>query len=143
MLLPMVPNVTFSGYGFVPLPPYLERERPPPMWQGQTLFGVGFCNTGGQNGLPRGLDLAPSESAYFSAKFGLPWLHLRPPGLGLTSLGPEVAFFHPKGFPVVLPAALYLGFLEPELVPIVSEASTFRNAVRSGRPLWALSMWDV
>jgi hypothetical protein len=27
-LLPMVPNVTFSGYGFVPLLPYLKRERP-------------------------------------------------------------------------------------------------------------------
>jgi hypothetical protein len=38
--------------------------------------------------------------------------------------GAEVAFSHPKVFPVVLPAAPYLGFLEPDLFPIVSEAST-------------------
>jgi hypothetical protein len=29
-------------------------------------------------------------------KIPLPWLHLRPPELGLTLLGPEVAFFRPK-----------------------------------------------
>jgi hypothetical protein len=29
MLLPMVPNATYFGYGFVPLPPYLEQNNHP------------------------------------------------------------------------------------------------------------------
>jgi hypothetical protein len=49
-LLPMVPNVTFSGYGFVPL---LSGARTAtPMWQ--ELSGVGILQRLGQNGLPRG-----------------------------------------------------------------------------------------
>ena len=51
-LLPMEPNVTFSGYGFVPLLPYLERERPPLC--GKNSLELGSCNAWGQNGLPRG-----------------------------------------------------------------------------------------
>jgi hypothetical protein len=55
-LLPMVPNVTFSGYKFVPLLPYLERERPP--LHGKNSLELGSCNAWGQNGLPRGLEMS-------------------------------------------------------------------------------------
>ena len=41
-LLPMVPNVTFSGYKFVPLLPYLEREQLP--LHGKNSLELGSCN---------------------------------------------------------------------------------------------------
>ena len=57
-LLPMVPNVTFSGYGFVPLLPGARTATP--MWQ--ELSGVGILQRlGSERASPR-LDLAPSES---------------------------------------------------------------------------------
>jgi hypothetical protein len=47
-LLPMVPNVTFSGYGFVPLLLYLERERPP--YVARTLWSWDLATPGVRTG---------------------------------------------------------------------------------------------
>jgi hypothetical protein len=49
-LLPMAPNVAFSGYGFVPLLPGARTATS--MWQ--ELSGVEILQRLGQNGLPRG-----------------------------------------------------------------------------------------
>jgi hypothetical protein len=62
MLLPMVPNITFSSYGSVPLLPYLERKRPPLCGKDRLSLELVFATLGGQNGLSRGLDLTPSEA---------------------------------------------------------------------------------
>jgi hypothetical protein len=74
---PLEPDVTSYGtkshilwLGFHTFAAIPGAGMATPMWQEQALSGVGFWNTGGQNGLPRGLDLAPPESAYCSAKFG-------------------------------------------------------------------------
>jgi hypothetical protein len=55
----------------------------------------------------------PLQRDEYPAVFAFQWYYVR-----LTSLGPEVAFFYPKVFPVILSAAPYLGFLEPDLFTI-------------------------
>jgi hypothetical protein len=57
-LLPMVPNVAFSGYGFVPLLPGARTATP--MWQ--ELSGVGILQRLGSERASSRLDLAPLES---------------------------------------------------------------------------------
>jgi hypothetical protein len=57
-LLPMVPNVAFSGYGFVPLRPGARTATP--MWQ--ELSRVGILQRLGSERASSTLDLAPSES---------------------------------------------------------------------------------
>jgi hypothetical protein len=76
----MAPNVTFCGYAFVPLLPYLERERP--FLCGKNSLEWGSRNAWGQNGLPRGLDLTTQKAAYRSPKNSAPLS--------------EVAFFRPQ-----------------------------------------------
>jgi hypothetical protein len=93
-LLPMVSNVTFSGYGFVPLLPYLERTATP-MWQ--ELSGVGILQRLGSERASSRPDLTRSESCLLQCqKFRFSGCICAPPELGLTSLGPEVAFFRPR-----------------------------------------------
>jgi hypothetical protein len=57
-LLPIVPNATFSGYGFVPLLPGARTATP--MWQ--ELFGVRILQRPRPERASLRLGLAPSES---------------------------------------------------------------------------------
>ena len=57
-LFPMVPNVAFSGYGPVLLPPGARTATP--MWL--ELSGVGIMQGLGSDRVSSRLDLAPSES---------------------------------------------------------------------------------
>jgi hypothetical protein len=49
-----VPDVTFSGYGFVPLPPYLERERPPLCGMDRLSLELVFATPEARTGLLEG-----------------------------------------------------------------------------------------
>jgi hypothetical protein len=92
-LLPMVPNVAFSGYGFVPLLPGARTATP--MWQ--ELSGNGILQRLGSERASSRLDLAPPESCLLQCqKFRSRGCICAFLELGLTSLGPEVTFFRPK-----------------------------------------------
>src|SRR5436309_961582 len=51
MLLPMCQMSHSLVNGFVPLEPYLKRERPPLCGKNMLPLELGFCNTRGQNGV--------------------------------------------------------------------------------------------
>jgi hypothetical protein len=79
-LLPMVPNVIFSGYGFVPLLPYLERERSPLCGKNSLEFGIlqhlrsEWASSKARSGPLRKLLTVVS-------RIPLLWLHLPPSGV--------------------------------------------------------------
>src|SRR5436853_4218051 len=82
----MVPNVAFSGYGFVPLLPGARTATP--VWQ--ELSGVGILQRLGSERASSRLDLAPSESCLLQCQNSPSrGCICAPPELGLTSLGPE------------------------------------------------------
>jgi hypothetical protein len=67
-LLPMIPNVTFSGYGFVPLLPYLEQRMATPMWQELSAVGILQC-LGSEWASSRARSDSLRKSAYCNANF--------------------------------------------------------------------------